>query len=71
MSKLPQELRFIISRETKDQEWQLDTIMCVLENELEARERAILHDKSQSSAEGQAFPNFQRSTTTCALFYVL
>ena len=42
----------IISREIKDQEWQLDTIMRVLENELEARERVVNHDKSQSSAEG-------------------
>ena len=64
MSKQPQELRLIISREIEDQEWQLDTIMRVLENELEAREGAVLHNKSQSSAEGQAFPNFQRRTTT-------
>ena len=47
MSKLPQELRLIIRKEIKDQEWQLDTIMRVLENELEARERAVLHEKSQ------------------------
>lgn len=68
MSKLPQELRLIISREIKDQEWQLDTIMHVLENELEARERSVLHDESQLSAEGQAFPNFKMRTTTSALF---
>ena len=42
--------------------------MHVFENELEARERAVLHDKSQSSAEGQAFPKFQIGTTTSALF---
>ena len=67
MKKLPQELRLIISREIKDQEWQLDTIMGVLENELEARELAVLHDESQLSAEGQAFPNFQIRSTTSAL----
>ncbi|XP_068758056.1 uncharacterized protein [Montipora capricornis] len=42
--------------------------MRVLENELEARERAVLHDESQLSAESQAFPNFQMRTTTSALF---
>ena len=68
MNKLPQELRLIISREIKDQEWHLDIIMRVLENELEARERAVLHDESQLSAESQAFPNFQMRTTTSALF---
>ena len=38
MNKLPQELRLIISREIKDQDWQLDNIMHVLEDELKARE---------------------------------
>ena len=68
MSKLPQELRLIISGEIRDQEWQLDTIMRVLESELEARELAVRHDESLLSAEGQAFPNFKMGTTTSALF---
>ena len=38
MNKLPQELRLIISREIKDQDWQLDNIIHVLEDELKARE---------------------------------
>ena len=42
--------------------------MHVLESELEARERAVLHDESLLSAEGQAFPNFKMRTTTSALF---
>jgi len=63
MSKLPQELRLIISREIKHQEWQLDTFIHVLENELEARKRAVLHDEHQS-AESQTFPNVQMCTTT-------
>ena len=41
MNKLPQELRLIISREIKDQDWQLDNIMHALEDELKARERAV------------------------------
>ena len=39
MSKLPQDLRLIISREVKD-EWDLDHILDVFRSELEARERA-------------------------------
>ena len=68
MNKLPQVLRLIISREIKDQEWQLDTVMRVLENELEARERAVLHDELRLSAGSQAFPNSQMRPTTSALF---
>ena len=41
MNKLPQELRLIISREIKDQDWQLDNIMHALEDELKARERVV------------------------------
>ncbi len=67
MNKLPQELRLIICRGIKDQEWQLDTIMRVLENRLEARERAFLHDESQLSGGSQAFPSFRVRTTTSAL----
>lgn len=39
MSKLPQDLRLIITREVKD-EWDLDNILDVFRSELEARERA-------------------------------
>ena len=39
MSKLPQDLRLIITREVKD-EWDLDHILDVFRSELEARERA-------------------------------
>ena len=39
MSKLPQDLRLIISQEVKD-EWDLDHILDVFRSELEARERA-------------------------------
>ena len=41
MNKLPQELRLIIGREVKDQDWQLDNILHALEDELKARERAV------------------------------
>ena len=39
MSKLPQDLQLIITREVKD-EWDLDNILDVFRSELEARERA-------------------------------
>ena len=38
MNERPQELRLLISREIKDQDYQLDNIMHALENELKARE---------------------------------
>ena len=40
LSKLPQELRLIISRELGSGDWELDRIMELLENEVQARERA-------------------------------
>ena len=45
MSKLPQDLRLIISREVKD-EWDLDHILDVFRSELEARERASANNVS-------------------------
>ena len=40
MNKLPQELRLIVSREVKEEEWQLDELMKIVEAEIKARERA-------------------------------
>lgn len=41
MSKLPSELKLIVSREIGDEEeWKLDSLMKVLENEVRARERS-------------------------------
>ena len=40
MSKLPQELRLIVSREVQDEEWELERLMRIIEREVEARERA-------------------------------
>ena len=68
MNKLPQELRLIISREIKDQDWQLDNIMHALEDELKARERAVPHDECQLSGEIQGFSKAQTRSTTSALF---
>ena len=49
MNKLPQDLRLIISRKVKgEEEWNLDSLLTVFEEELEARERA---SKSDSKPE--------------------
>ena len=40
MNKLPSEFRLIISRDVKDDEWDLNALMTVMEREMDARERA-------------------------------
>ena len=40
-NKLPQELRLIISREVKGDDWDLNELVKVIEGEIEARERAL------------------------------
>ena len=40
MSKLPQELRLIVSRTISDGEWNFEEVMAVIEKEIDARERA-------------------------------
>ena len=68
MNKLPQELRLIISREIKDQDWQPDNNMHALEDELKARERAVPHDECQLPGGIQGFSKAQTRSTTSALF---
>ena len=68
MNKLPQELRLIISREIKDQDWQPDHNMHALEDELKARERAVPHDECQLPGGIQGFSKAQTRSTTSALF---
>lgn len=41
MNKLPEELRLIISRNVREDEWTLDAILNVIEAEIIARERAL------------------------------
>ena len=40
MNKAPQEVRLIVSREVKGGDWELDRLLAVMHEELEARERA-------------------------------
>ena len=39
MSKLPQDLRLVVSRKIKDDMWDLEEVMEVIEHEIDARER--------------------------------
>ena len=41
VNKLPKELRLIVSRHVREDEWTLDAIMHVTEREIIARERAL------------------------------
>lgn len=43
LNKLPQELQLIISRKVGSGEWELDRLMKLLEEEVEAREKATVH----------------------------
>ena len=40
VNKLPPEIRLIVTREVKDKPWELDELMKIIEEEIEARERA-------------------------------
>ena len=43
MNKLPQEFRLLVSHDIKNGEWELDPLMCVVEKEIDARERSNTH----------------------------
>ena len=49
LSKLPQELRLIISRKTSEDDWMLTALMEELEREIKARERAVADPVNPSS----------------------
>ena len=41
MSKIPHDLCLIVSREVSSEEWEFETVLSVIEREVEARERAV------------------------------
>ena len=47
MKKIPSELCLIVSRETVEDNWDLDSLLKVLEKEIEARERASINTSAQ------------------------
>ena len=52
MSRLPQELRLIVSREVGEAEWRIDEIMNIVEREISAQERAFLPSNGQPRVLG-------------------
>ena len=56
MNKVPQEVCLIISREVKGGDWELDRLLAVMHQELEARERA-----AQGNHNPQPDPSLRRN----------
>ena len=56
MNKVPQEVRLIISREVRGRSWELDPLLAVMLQELEARERA-----TQGNHNPRPDPPFRRN----------
>ena len=51
LNKLPSELRLIVSREVSDEEWSLDAILKVIEEEIRARERTTVNPTRQQQQQ--------------------
>ena len=62
MNKLPQELRLIISRKIGDDDWNLDALMEVMEDEIQARERTATNPTNHGKKPSREQP------TAAALF---
>ena len=56
MNKLPQDLRLIISREVKGDDWDLNELMKIIEGEVEARERALNSTRQASRSLNKDVP---------------
>ncbi len=52
LNKLPQDLRLIVSRKVSDSEWNLDSLLKVVEEELTARERTVTNSSQPSARRG-------------------
>jgi len=63
INKLPQELRLIVSREARGEEWELDELMKIIEGEIEARERATI-TKSTNKVPPTGTALMSRGTST-------
>ena len=48
ISRLPSELRLLLSRELKEDEWNLESVKEIFQREIEARERSATATSSQS-----------------------
>ena len=57
MSKLPQEIKMMISREVSDKDWDLDSFMETLEREVDARKRPLVMSTSVHTPRRQSREN--------------
>ena len=58
MAKLPPDIRLIVSREVKEEEWQLDPLLKLVEREVKARERSAANSIPDSNATPKPHPGF-------------
>ena len=73
LNKLPQELRLILSRGVGEDEWKLDRLMALLEEEVQARERATTNSQVMPRKPSKGTPTaatlltggLETQTTTC------
>ena len=52
MNKLPEEIRLLVSRRVSERDWNLTALLCVLQEELKARERVAV-DKTSTGKGGR------------------
>ena len=62
LTKLPPEIRLIVTRKASSEDLDLETLQSVLEEELIARERS--HDPTRSSRHSQDRPRLPPTSTT-------
>ena len=58
MAKLPPDIRLIVSREVKEEEWQLDPLLKLVEREVKARERSTASSIPVSNTTPKTPPRF-------------
>jgi len=68
LSKLPSEFRLIISREVKEDRWQLDELMRVIDEEVRARERATNSSGRANNGNRQTRGSNKGFPTSTSLF---
>ena len=67
LSKLPPEFRLIVNSEVKEDRWQLDELMKVIDAEVRARERAINSSEKSSGSHPIRGPSRSLPTSTALL----
>ena len=62
LSKLPEEIQLLISRKVSEEDWGLDTLMKMFQEELKARERVTPDVTSNKSGKGGRTTNLTGAT---------